>query len=44
LWAEFLSDEYFDLIADNPTHGDYFALGERVIVVYEGKAREVCEV
>jgi Ca-activated chloride channel family protein len=39
--VEFLSDEYFDLILENPVLGDYFALGERVIVVYNGTAYEV---
>ncbi|RMG84914.1 MAG: hypothetical protein D6712_10405, partial [Chloroflexi bacterium] len=37
----FLSDEYFDLLAQIPELADYFALGERVIVVYEGTAYEV---
>ena len=37
----FLSDEYFALITSNPTLGDYFALGERVIVVVDGVAYEV---
>jgi Ca-activated chloride channel family protein len=41
--VEFLSDEYFDLISENPILGDYFALGERVIVVYDGTAYEVAE-
>jgi len=39
--VEFLSDEYFDLIIESPVLGDYFALGERVIVVYESIAYEV---
>jgi Ca-activated chloride channel family protein len=39
--VEFLSDEYFDLISNSPVLGDYFALGERVIVVYDGTAYEV---
>lgn len=42
--VEFLSDGYFDLISENPVLGDYFALGERVIVVYDGTAYEVVEV
>jgi Ca-activated chloride channel family protein len=42
--VEFLSDEYFDLIIESPVLGDYFALGERVIVVYEGNAYEVGEI
>mgnify|MGYP005843260401 FL=1 len=38
---EAFSDEYFDLVAEHPELGDYFALGERVIVVFEGVAYEV---
>jgi Ca-activated chloride channel family protein len=41
--VEFLSEEYFDLIQKSPVLGDYFALGERVIVVYDGTAYEVGE-
>jgi Ca-activated chloride channel family protein len=41
--VEFLSEEYFDLISETPVLGDYFALGERVIVVYDGTAYEVGE-
>ena len=41
--VEFLSDGYFDLVTANPVMGDYFALGERVIVVYDGVAYEVVE-
>jgi len=37
----FLSDEYFALLTENPLLGDYFALGERVIVVVDGVAYEV---
>ncbi len=37
----FLSDAYFDLLAQIPELADYFALGERVIVVYDGIAYEV---
>jgi len=37
----FLSPEYFDLISDEPELGSYFALGDRVIVVYQGQAYEV---
>jgi Ca-activated chloride channel family protein len=37
----FLSDAYFDLIAAQPDLVDYFALGERVIVVVEDVAYEV---
>jgi len=43
VFVEFLSEEYFDLIRDSPALGDYFALGERVIVVYDGTAYEVGE-
>lgn len=38
---EFLSDAYFDLLTNNPVLGDYFAIGERVIVVIDDKAYEV---
>ncbi len=37
----FLSDEYFELVTLYPELGDYFAIGERVIVVYQGVAYEV---
>lgn len=37
----FLSDAYFTLLSDKPELGDYFALGERVIVVLDGVAYEV---
>ena len=37
----FLSDEYFDLIETYPDLGEYFALGEEVIVVYKGVAYQV---
>ena len=37
----FLSPEYFDLISDEPELGSYLALGDRVIVVYQGQAYEV---
>jgi Ca-activated chloride channel family protein len=39
--VSFGSDDYFALIADHPEWGRYFALGEHVIVVLEGKAYEV---
>jgi len=39
----FLTDTYFDLILAYPDLGDYFSLGEKVIVVYEGTAYEVVE-
>ncbi|NDJ61813.1 MAG: VWA domain-containing protein [Chloroflexi bacterium] len=37
----FLSDAYFELLADIPQLSEYFAIGDRVIVVYEGTAYEV---
>jgi Ca-activated chloride channel family protein len=37
----FLSDEYFALLSAQPDLSAYFALGERVIVLYEGIAYEV---
>ncbi|MCZ7544464.1 MAG: VIT domain-containing protein [Anaerolineae bacterium] len=37
----FLSDAYFDLVAVHPELGDYFALGDHVIVVFAGVAYEV---
>lgn len=37
----FASDAYFDLLARLPELGPYFALGERVIVVFDGVAYEV---
>jgi Ca-activated chloride channel family protein len=39
----FASDDYFDLMAEATALGDYFALGERVIVVYGDRAFEVVE-
>ena len=39
----FLSDDYFELVTAVPLLGDYFALGQRVLVVYEGTAYEVVE-
>jgi hypothetical protein len=37
----FLSDAYFALLDQSPLLGDYLALGERVIVVWEGVAYEI---
>ena len=37
----FLSDEYFDLLAELPELADYFALGENVIVVIDDVVYEV---
>ncbi len=39
--VEFLSDAYFDLVADTPGLGAYFGLGQEVIVVVEGTAYAV---
>jgi Ca-activated chloride channel family protein len=35
------SDDYFKLIAARPEWGQYFAMGERVIVMLDGKAYEI---
>jgi Ca-activated chloride channel family protein len=40
----FLSTEYFDLMQAVPALGNYFSLGEKVIVVYEGHAYEVTSI
>jgi Ca-activated chloride channel family protein len=37
----FLSDDYFALLDSSPALGEYFALGDRVIVVVDGTAYEV---
>ncbi len=37
----FLSDEYFNLVGADPVLGDYFAIGEQVIVVMNGIVYEV---
>ena len=37
----FLSDAYFDLMTEIPEMGDYFSVGEQVIVVVDGTAYEV---
>jgi hypothetical protein len=37
----FLSDEYFQLLADHPDLADAFALGEHVIAISGGVAYEV---
>lgn len=39
--VEFLSDEYFALLDAHPELAEYFAVGERVIVVLDGTAYEV---
>jgi Ca-activated chloride channel family protein len=41
--VEFLSERYFELIAEKPDLGDYFALGTQVIAVYEGHAYQVVD-
>jgi hypothetical protein len=41
--VSFSSDDYFALVAARPEWGRYFALGDHVIVVLEGKAYEVRE-
>ena len=40
---KFGSDEYFNLIGKEPKLADYFALGQRVVVVWEGKVYRVEE-
>jgi Ca-activated chloride channel family protein len=37
----FGSDEYFALVKQNPKLGGYFSLGERVVVVFEGRVYRV---
>jgi hypothetical protein len=37
----FGSDEYFDLLRREPRLAEYFALGERVVVVYQGRVYRV---
>jgi Ca-activated chloride channel family protein len=39
----FGSDDYFQLLAARPEWGQFFALGERVIVMLEGKAYETVQ-
>ncbi len=38
---KFGSDEYFTLLTRKPKLGDFFALGERVIVVFDGRVYRV---
>ena len=38
---KFGSDEYFTLLTKKPRLGDFFALGEKVIVVFEGRVYRV---
>jgi len=37
----FGSEAYFDLIKQKPKLADYFSLGERVVVVFEGRVYRV---
>ena len=37
----FLSDAYFDLLELDPRVGEYLALGDRVLFVWDGEAYEV---
>jgi len=37
----FLSDDYFDLLDLDPVIGEFLALGERVLFVWEGQAYEI---
>jgi hypothetical protein len=39
--VEFGSDEYFALLKQNSNLGSYFSLGERVIVILEGRVFRV---
>jgi Ca-activated chloride channel family protein len=41
--VQFLSDEYFDLAASNPELASAFAVGQSVIVVFDGRAYEVVQ-
>ncbi len=38
---KFGSDDYFTLLNQKPRLGDFFALGERVVVVFEGKVYRI---
>ena len=40
---KFGGDQYFDLIAQEPKLADYFAIGQRVVVVWKGKVYRVEE-
>jgi Ca-activated chloride channel family protein len=39
--VKFSSTEYFDLLSKHPELGKYFALGEAVLVVFEGRIYRV---
>jgi Ca-activated chloride channel family protein len=41
--VSFLGDDYFELVETAPVLGDYFALGQQVIVVHGGQAIQVVE-
>ena len=40
---KFASDEYFNLIGKEPKLAEYFALGQRVVVVWKGNVYQVEE-
>ena len=37
----FASDVYFELLKQKPKLADYFSLGERVVVIFEGRVYRV---
>jgi hypothetical protein len=39
--VKFGSDDYFSLLKQKPRLGDFFSLGERVVVVFEGRVYRV---
>jgi Ca-activated chloride channel family protein len=39
--VEYLSDEYFDLIDEEPDVAEFLALGEQVIFIFEGQAYQI---
>jgi hypothetical protein len=41
--VKFGSEEYFNLLKQKPRLGDFFSLGQRVIVIFEGKIYRVDE-
>ncbi len=38
---KFGSDDYFALLKQKPRLADFFALGERIVVVFEGKVYRI---
>jgi hypothetical protein len=40
---KFASDEYFNLVGQDPKLADFLALGQRVVVVWKGKVYRVEE-